>query len=80
FASPSRDAKSSDEHKEELRTYYESSSIKQRLNFLREIYCLEPQTYKVIFKITGVEFTDKINICNVELYRPKIDGKYIKKK
>ncbi|MEH2395376.1 MAG: hypothetical protein V7K21_28230 [Nostoc sp.] len=78
FGSPSRDTKSVDEHKEELRTYYESSSIKQRLNFLREIYCLEPQTYKVIFKITGVEFKNKINIGKVELYRPKIDGKYIK--
>ncbi|MHC5832694.1 MAG: hypothetical protein ACYT04_96125, partial [Nostoc sp.] len=44
FASPSRDAKSSDEHKEELRKYYEASSIKQRLNFLREIYSLESQT------------------------------------
>ncbi|MEH1792405.1 hypothetical protein [Nostoc sp.] len=79
FGSPSRDAKSVDEQKEELRTYYESSSIKQRLNFLREIYCLEPQTYKVLFKITGVEFKNKINIGKVELYRPKIDGKYIKK-
>ena len=79
FGSPSRDAKSIDEHKEELRKYYEASSIKQRLNFIREIYCLESQTYKVIFNITGVEFTDKINIGNVELYRPKIDGKYIKK-
>ncbi len=79
FGSPSRDAKSVDEHKEELRKYYEASSIKQRLNFLREIYCLESQIYKVIFSITGVKFTNKINIGDVELYRPKIDGQYIKK-
>ncbi|MEH1911757.1 MAG: hypothetical protein V7K95_29615 [Nostoc sp.] len=78
FGSPSRDAKSIDEHKEELRKYYEASTIKQRLNFLREIYSLESQTYKVIFNITGVVFTNKINIGNVELYRPKIDGQYIK--
>ncbi|MEH1813092.1 MAG: hypothetical protein V7K26_19780 [Nostoc sp.] len=78
FGSPSRDVKLLDEHKEELKKYYEASSIKQRLNFLIEIYCLEPQSYKVIFKITGVKFKKKINIGKVELYRPKIDGKYIK--
>ncbi|MEH1778943.1 MAG: hypothetical protein V7K67_16730 [Nostoc sp.] len=79
FGSPSKDTESIDEYKEELRKYYEYSTIKQRLNFLRQIYSLEPQTYTVIFKITGVEFKNKINIGKVELYRPKIDGKYIKK-
>ncbi|MBU7581418.1 MAG: hypothetical protein KAF91_00635 [Nostoc sp. TH1S01] len=79
FGSPSRYTKSIDEHKEELRRYYEASSIKKRLNFIKEIYCLESQVYKVIFNITGVEFTNKIDIGNVELYRPQVDGKYIKK-
>ncbi|MDF5711569.1 MAG: hypothetical protein PUP90_28800 [Nostoc sp. S4] len=79
FGSPLKDAKSIDEYKEELKKYYDSSTIKQRLNFLKQIYCLEPQTYKVIFKITGVELKNKINIGNVELYRPKIDGQYIRK-
>lgn len=79
FGSPSKDTKPIDEYKEELRKYYDYSNIKQRLNFLKQIYCLEPQTYKVIFKITGVELKNKINIGNVELYCPKIDGSYIKK-
>lgn len=75
--SPSRGTKSIDEYSEEIRKYYEAT-IKQRLSLLREIYCLEPKTYKVIFHITGVDFTEKFNIGNVQFYRPKIDGEYIK--
>ncbi|HYW20812.1 MAG TPA: hypothetical protein VE956_16205 [Nodularia sp. (in: cyanobacteria)] len=76
--SPSRGTKSIDEHREEIRRYYEALSIKQRLSLLRQIYCLEPKTYSIIFRITGVDFTDKFNIGNVKFYRPKIDGEYIK--
>ncbi|OBQ34933.1 MAG: hypothetical protein AN485_14790 [Anabaena sp. MDT14b] len=78
FGSPYRGTKSLDEHREEIRQYYESLNIKTRLNLLTQIYGLEPKHYKVIFGITGVDLENKVKIGNVELYSPKKHGKYIK--
>ncbi|MEA5549660.1 hypothetical protein VB713_01465 [Anabaena cylindrica UHCC 0172] len=77
FGSPSRETKSLDEHKEEIREYYESLTIKKRLSLLKKIYGLEPKIYKVIFRITGVYLENKVKIENIELYSPKKHGKYI---
>jgi hypothetical protein len=78
FGSPSRDTKYIDEYREEIINYYENLTVKQRVSFLQKIYSLEPKAYKVIFSIKGVDFKQKIKIGNVEFYRPKIDGTYIK--
>lgn len=77
FGSPSRETKSLDEHKEEIREYYQSLTIKKRLSLLTSIYGLEPKIYKVIFRITGIVLENKVKIGNVELYSPQKHGKYI---
>jgi hypothetical protein len=77
FGSPSRETKSLDEHKEEIREYYESLTIKKRLSLLTSIYGLDPKIYKVIFRIQGVVLENKVKIGNIELYSPKEHGKYI---
>jgi hypothetical protein len=71
FGSPYRETKSLNEHREEIRQYYESLNIKTRLNSLTQIYGSEPKHYKVIFGITGVDLENKVKIGNVELYSPK---------
>ncbi len=78
FGTPPRNADNINDYKECVKKYYEILTIEQRLSFLKEIYCQKPQGYKVIFNITGLKFSQKINIGNVEFYNPKIDGKYIK--
>lgn len=79
WGSPPRNGQSLNDYREELRNYYESSSIQERLNSLKNIYCQEPQTYKVIFNITGVNFPQKFSIGNVEFYSAKENGLYINK-
>ncbi|MTJ54884.1 hypothetical protein FJR38_20560 [Anabaena sp. UHCC 0253] len=79
FGSPSRNSQSINDYREELRVYYENLNIQQRLKLLKKIYCLEAQTYKVIFNIKGLKFTEKFNIGKVEFYNPERDYQYIKK-
>ncbi|MEA5514545.1 hypothetical protein [Nodularia sp. UHCC 0506] len=76
--SPSKGTKSIDEYREDIKNYYQGLTIKQRLSLLKEVYRREPQTYRIIFNITGVKFSENFTIGKVEFYRPQIHGKYIK--
>jgi hypothetical protein len=79
LGSPLRNDEPINFYREEVKDYYTKVTIQQRLEFMKEIYCREPQTYKVIFNIRGVSFPQKFNIGNVEFYNAKEDGMYINK-
>jgi hypothetical protein len=75
---PLEEDKSDEEYREELKSYYENLSIRDRLLFLKEIYCRNPQIYKVIFNTTGITLVNSFSIGDVHFYNPVKDGKYIK--
>lgn len=77
WGSPLRNGKPIQEYIEEVKSYYES--LDNRLNLLKNIYSQAPQTYKVIFNIIGVSFTQNFNIGKIHFYITQNDDQSISK-
>jgi hypothetical protein len=73
WGSPSfQNGQSPNEYKEQVKNYYSNLTIKQRLDFLKNVYCQVPGSYKVIFHIQGWDFPESFSIGEiVEFYNSK---------
>ncbi|MFN5239098.1 MAG: hypothetical protein ACK5WC_11765 [Aphanizomenon sp.] len=78
WGSPLKNGQSPNEYKEEVRNYYSNLSIKQRLDFLKNIYCQDPRSHTVIFNLKGWDFSEKFPIGEmVTFYKATENNRYI---
>lgn len=73
-----QNSKTIEEYREILNLYYENLTIRDRLLFLKEIYCRKHEEFKIIFNTTGLKLVSSFYIGDVHFYNPVKDGKYIK--